>query len=122
MARKRVLCVEDNDSNMRLVSRIVEGERHEFLAAADGTTALAMVRREQPDLILLDINIPGMDGLELARHLKGDATLSVIPIIATTANVLHGDRERCLDAGCDAYLPKPLDVRELQLLLRGYLR
>jgi len=107
---------------MRLVSRIVEGERHEFLTAADGTTALAMARREQPDLILLDINIPGMDGLELARHLKGDATLSVIPIIATTANVLHGDRERCLDAGCDAYLPKPLDVRELQLLLRGYLR
>lgn len=122
MARKRVLCVEDNDSNMRLVSRIVEGERHEFLAAVDGTTALAMARREQPDLILLDINIPGMDGLELARHLKGDATLSVIPIIATTANVLHGDRERCLDAGCDAYLPKPLDVRELQLLLRGYLQ
>ncbi len=122
MTRKRVLCVEDNDSNMRLVSRIVEGERHEFLAAVDGTMALAMARHEQPDLILLDINIPGMDGLELARHLKGDATLSVIPIIATTANVLHGDRERCLDAGCDAYLPKPLDVRELQLLLRGYLR
>ena len=121
MTQKRILCVEDNDSNMRLVSRIVEGERHEFLTAADGATALAMAQRERPDLILLDINIPGMDGLELARHLKKDATLATIPIIATTANVLRGDRERCLDAGCDAYLPKPLDVRELQVLLRGYL-
>jgi len=121
MTQKQILCVEDNDSNMRLVSRIVEGERHEFLTAADGATALAMAQRERPDLILLDINIPGMDGLELARHLKGDATLAAIPIIATTANVLRGDRERCLDAGCDAYLPKPLDVRELQMLLRGYL-
>ncbi len=121
MTQKQILCVEDNDSNMRLVSRIVEGERHEFLTAADGATALAMAQRERPDLILLDINIPGMDGLELARHLKKDATLATIPIIATTANVLRGDRERCLDAGCDAYLPKPLDVRELQVLLRGYL-
>jgi two-component system cell cycle response regulator DivK len=121
MTQKQILCVEDNDSNMRLVSRIVEGERHEFLTAADGATALAMAQRERPDLILLDINIPGMDGLELARHLKRDATLAAIPIIATTANVLRGDRERCLDAGCDAYLPKPLDVRELQVLLRGYL-
>lgn len=121
MARKRILCIEDNDSNMRLVSRIVEGERHEFLTAADGTAALAIARSEQPDLILLDINIPGMNGLELAQHLKGDATLAAIPVIATTANVLLGDRERCLDAGCDAYLPKPLDVRELQALLRRYL-
>lgn len=121
MGRKRILCVEDNDSNMRLVSRIVEGEKHEFLAAADGLTALALVQREQPDLILLDINIPGLNGLDFARHLKKDAGLSSIPLIATTANVLMGDRERCLEAGCDEYLPKPLDVRELQTLLRSYL-
>jgi CheY-like chemotaxis protein len=121
MARKRILCIEDNDSNMRLVSRIVEGERHEFLTAVDGTTALAMAQRERPDLILLDINIPGINGLELARQLKSDASLASIPVIATTANVLLGDRERCLEAGCDAYLPKPLDVRELQSILRSYL-
>lgn len=121
MTRKRILCIEDNDSNMRLVSRIVEGERHDFLSAVDGLTALAMARREQPDLILLDINIPGLNGLDLARQLKSDPHLSSIPIIATTANVLLGDRERCLEAGCDDYLPKPLDVRELQMILRGYL-
>lgn len=121
MARKRILCVEDNVSNMRLVSRIVEGERHEFLGATDGVMALDMARREKPDLILLDINIPGLNGLELARLLKADKALAEIPLIATTANVLVGDRERCLEAGCDEYLPKPLDIRELQVMLRHYI-
>ncbi len=121
MARKRILCIEDNDSNMRLVSRIVEGEKHDFLRAMDGLTALSLARDEHPDLILLDINIPGLNGLELAQRLKGDPALASIPIIATTANVLLGDRERCLEAGCDEYLPKPLDVRELQGILRAYL-
>lgn len=121
MARKRVLCIEDNDSNMRLVSRIVEAEKHDFLMAADGEAALNLIYNEKPDLILLDINIPGLDGLEVARRLKQDAALATIPVVATTANVLVGDRERCLEAGCDEYLPKPLDVRELQGILRAYL-
>jgi CheY-like chemotaxis protein len=121
MARKRILCIEDNDSNLRLVSRIVEGERHQFLSSTDGRTALALAQQERPDLILLDINIPGLNGLELARRLKSDPTMASIPLIATTANVLLGDRERCLEAGCDEYLPKPLDVRELQSVLRHYL-
>jgi two-component system cell cycle response regulator DivK len=121
MAVRRILCIEDNDSNMRLIWRIVEGERHEFLAASDGLTALALAQTEHPDLILLDINIPGLNGIELARRLKADAELASIPLIATTANVLRGDRERCLEAGCDEYLPKPLDVRELQGVLRRYL-
>ena len=121
MARKRVPCIEDNDSNMRLISRIVEGEKHEFLKASNSLVALDMVRERRPDLILLDINIPGLDGLEVARRLKSDAYSADIPLIATTANVLLGDRERCLEAGCNEYLPKPLDVRELQLILRRYL-
>ena len=121
MGRKRILCIEDNDSNLRLVSRIVEGEKHEFLMAVDGLTALALAQRERPDLILLDINIPGLSGLELARRIKDDPALAAIPVIATTANVLRGDRERCLEAGCDEYLAKPLDVRELQTMLRAYL-
>ncbi len=122
MGRKRILCIEDNDSNLRLVSRIVEGEKHEFLMAVDGLTALALAQSERPDLILLDINIPGLNGLELARRFKADPALANIPVIATTANVLRGDRERCLEAGCDEYLAKPLDVRELQTMLRAYLR
>ena len=106
---------------MRLVSRIVEAEKHDFLMAADGHTALYAIQHERPDLILLDINIPGVDGLEIARRVKSDQALAYIPVVATTANVLVGDRERCLEAGCDEYLPKPLDVRELQDILRIYL-
>jgi CheY-like chemotaxis protein len=121
MAPKLILCVEDNDSNLRLVSRIVEGEKHRFMSAVDGQTALSLTIDKHPDLILLDINIPGLNGLELARRLKSDSDLASIPLIATTANVLRGDRERCLQAGCDEYLPKPLDVRELQMVLRAYL-
>ncbi len=121
MASKLILCVEDNDSNLRLVSRIVEGEKHRFMSAVDGRAALTLAADEHPDLILLDINIPGLNGLELARRLKSDSDLASIPLIATTANVLRGDRERCLEAGCDEYLPKPLDVRELQMVLRAYL-
>lgn len=121
MAQKRILCVEDNDSNLRLVSRIVEAEKHELITAVDGNIALEIVRRERPDLILLDINIPGIDGLELSRQIKAEPNLAAIPIIATTANVLLGDRERCLQAGCDEYLPKPLDIRELQSVIRGFL-
>ncbi len=121
MGRKRVLCIEDNESNLLLVGRIVEAEKHDFLRASDGNTALEMIARERPDLILLDINIPGIDGLEIARRLQDDQTLAAIPVVATTANVLAGDRERCLEAGCDVYLPKPLDVRELQDVLRAYL-
>ncbi len=121
MARKRILCIEDNDSNLRLISRIVEGERHEFLSASDGLAGLELAQTARPDLILLDINIPGLNGLEVARELKGDPHMASIPLVATTANVLVGDRERCLEAGCDEYLPKPLDVRELQAVLRSYL-
>ncbi len=118
---KRVLAVEDNFSNMILISRVVEAEGYELLEADDGNVALELLAREIPDLILLDINIPGIHGLELAQRLKADDRLAHIPLIATTANVLMGDREKCLEAGCDDYLPKPLDIRQLRLLMRTYL-
>ncbi len=118
---KKILCIEDNRSNMLLVSRIVEAEKHELLQASDGETALDLLNSEQPDMILLDINIPGINGLELAGIIKSRDDLAMIPLIATTANVLVGDRERCLEAGCDEYLPKPLDIRALQEIMRLYL-
>lgn len=121
MDRKKVLCVEDNQTNMVLVSRIVEAEKHELLQAADGYRALVVMEEDRPDIILLDINIPGIDGLQLAAMIKGKPEWSNIPIIATTANVLVGDRERCLAAGCDEYLPKPLDIRALRGMIRQYL-
>lgn len=119
--RKQVLCVEDNAVNMLLVSRIVEAEGHELIKAEDGPSALKILDGTVPDIILLDINLPGMNGLELARLFKADARLAPVPLIATTAQVLVGDRERCLEAGCDDYLPKPLDIRRLREVMRDYL-
>lgn len=118
---KTVLCIEDNKTNMLLVSRIVEAEGYELLRAEDGPSALEMLKEVEPDLILLDVNIPGIHGLDLARMIKDDERLASIPVIATTANVLVGDKERCLEAGCDKYLPKPLDIRQLRQVMREYL-
>jgi two-component system cell cycle response regulator DivK len=118
---KKVLCVEDNPVNMLLVSRIVEAEGHELLRATDASAAEAILLEMVPDIILLDINLPGKSGLDLAREFKGDDRLAPVPLIATTAQVLVGDRERCLEAGCDDYLPKPLDIRKLREVLRQYL-
>lgn len=119
--RKKVLCIEDNLTNMILVSRIVEAEGHDLIRAEDGPSALRKLAEVRPDIILLDINIPGISGLELAERIKQDEQLASIPLIATTANVLVGDMERCLEAGCDEYLPKPLDIRRLRVLMREYL-
>ncbi len=118
---KKVLCVEDNPVNMLLVSRIVEAEGHELIKASDASTAEAILSTLVPDIILLDINLPGKSGLDLAREFKTDHRLAPVPLIATTAQVLVGDRERCLEAGCDDYLPKPLDIRKLREVLRTYL-
>ncbi len=96
---KKVLAIEDNLSNMILISRVVEAEGYDLLRAEDGNQALQLLEDEMPDLILLDINIPGIHGLDLAKQLKADARLAKIPLVATTANVLLGDRERCLEAG-----------------------
>lgn len=124
MGRKKILCIEDNKTNMLLVSRIVGAEGHELLQAEDGKIALRLLQDEQvqPDVILLDINIPGINGLDLAKLIKADERLAPIPLLATTANVLIGDRERCIAAGCDDYLPKPLDIRKLRQMLREYLQ
>jgi CheY-like chemotaxis protein len=119
--RKQILCIEDNSSNMTLISRIVEAEGHTLVRAEDGPTGLMMLEQMTPDLVLLDVNIPGVNGLEIARRISVDERLGEVPLIAITANVLVGDRERCLAAGCDEYLPKPLDIKRLRELMRFYL-
>lgn len=117
---KTVLAIEDNKVNMLLVSRVVEAEGYNLLRAEDGPSALALLQEVHPDIILLDVNIPGIHGLDLAKMIKEDERLADIPLVATTANVLVGDKERCLDAGCDEYLPKPLDIRRLREVMRQY--
>jgi two-component system, cell cycle response regulator DivK len=118
---KKILCIEDNTTNMILISRIVDAEGHELIRAEDGRRAVEILSDMVPDIILLDINIPGISGLDLARKIREDDKLAGVPILAVTANVLVGDREKCLEAGCDDYLPKPLDIRRLRQLMRLYL-
>ena len=121
MTKKTILCIEDNSTNMLLVSRVVEAEGHHLLRAEDGETAVIELGKSIPDLILLDVNLPGMNGLDLARRIRDEMNFHDVPIIAVTANVLVGDKERCLAAGCNDYLPKPLDIRRLREVLREYL-
>ena len=118
---KMVLAIEDNKVNMLLVSRVVEAAGYELIRAEDGPRALELLEERRPDIILLDVNIPGIHGLELVRMIKEDDRLGDVPVIATTANVLVGDKERCLEAGCDEYLPKPLDIRRLREVMARYI-
>jgi two-component system cell cycle response regulator DivK len=108
-----VLVVEDNPANMKLTSVLLRRAGHEVLAAVDAETGLRLAHDEQPDLILMDIQLPGMDGLAATAILKRDAATKAIPVIALSALAMKADKERSQTAGCDAYLVKPLRYKEL---------
>jgi two-component system cell cycle response regulator DivK len=110
---KKVLYVEDNPRNMRLVRKFLEHAGYEVLEAENGLMGLEIAEKERPDVILMDINLPDIDGLEATMRLKDNTDLKAIPVIALTANAMHGDRERCLAGGCDGYIPKPINKTEL---------
>ncbi|MGQ9907844.1 MAG: response regulator [Candidatus Flexifilum sp.] len=109
----RILYVEDNPQNMRLVRKILIGAGYEVVEATCGTEALATIEADCPTLVLMDVNLPDIDGLEVTRRLRQDERYAHLPIIALTANAMHGDRERCLAAGCSGYIPKPITKLEL---------
>ncbi|HEX8432402.1 MAG TPA: response regulator [Longimicrobium sp.] len=109
---KKIALVEDNPDNRMLVQALLDGE-YDITEYEDGTQALAGMRREQPDLVLLDISLPGLDGLQVLQAMKGDVTLNDLPVIALTAHAMSGDRERFLDAGFDGYVTKPITDEEL---------
>ena len=116
---QKVLYIEDNPDNVLLVRRALEARGYVFLWAPNGLKGLEMVQSEAPELVLLDINLPDMDGYEVARRLRsGGVTL---PIIAITANALKGDAEKALAAGCDVYMSKPINIRELWARVTTYL-
>lgn len=117
-----ILCVEDNPQNMRLVRKILSGAGYRVIEAVDGLSGLQAVQKESPDLVLIDINLPDIDGLEVTARIKAAPTLSSIPVIALTANAMHGDRERCLAAGCSAYVPKPIAKRELLTTIANFVK
>jgi two-component system cell cycle response regulator DivK len=108
----RVLVVEDNPANMTLAIFLLKLAGHAVLSATNAETGLAMAREEQPDLILMDIQLPGMDGLQATALLKGNEATREIPVIALTALAMKGDEERIRAAGCDGYIAKPLAYRE----------
>jgi two-component system cell cycle response regulator DivK len=113
MSKARILYIEDDPGNRMLVRRILEAEGYSITEATDGPAGLEIAAQMQPDLILLDINLPEMDGYDLAQRFRDTPGLQQVPILAVTANVMKGDRERTLEAGCDGYIQKPIDVDQL---------
>ncbi len=121
MARK-ILVVEDNDMNMQLVEFLLEEGGYDIVKATSGEEALAITRGEHaPDLILMDIHLPGMDGLSVVRAMKSDDRTSRVPILALTAHAMRGDKDRFLEAGCDGYISKPIDVKTFISAIEQYL-
>ena len=109
----RILIVDDNPTNLKLVTFLVKAQGYDVETASDAGTALASIHANRPTVILMDLQLPGIDGLELTRRLKSDPATRVIPIIAVTAYAMKGDHEKALSAGCDDYVTKPIDTRTL---------
>lgn len=109
----RVLVVEDNALNLELVQTVLTAAGFEVHGAADARAGIALARRVRPDVVLMDVQLPDMDGLEATRALRADPETATIPVIAVTAHVKKDDEERCLAAGCALHLAKPIDTREL---------
>jgi two-component system cell cycle response regulator DivK len=117
----KVLVVEDNPTNMTLAIFLLQSAGHAVLSAADAEAGLTLARDEQPDLILMDIQLPGMDGLEATALLKKAAATRAIPVIALTALAMKGDEERIRAAGCDGYIAKPMRYREFLATITAHL-
>ena len=120
MKQKVVLCIEDNFLNRRLVRKILASRGYKVLEAEDGLKGWEMVRTLHPPLVLMDINLPKMDGEEITKLIKADPELRDIPVIALTASAMRGDRERFLAAGCDDYLSKPIQPLDLLAKVASY--
>jgi two-component system cell cycle response regulator DivK len=117
----RVLIIEDNPTNMKLAIMLLGTAGHQALTATDAEAGLTLARTEQPDLILMDIQLPGMDGLTATGLLKADAATRAIPVIALTALAMKGDEERIRAAGCNGYLAKPLAIRDFLAIVATHL-
>ncbi len=123
MADKKILLVEDNPVNRRLAEFLLRSQGYNVRAATNAQEAFDTIKAERPDLILMDVQLPGMDGLEATRKLKAEPTTRDIPVVAVTSYAMKGDREKALAAGCSGYITKPIDkdtfVREVATVLSG---
>jgi two-component system cell cycle response regulator DivK len=121
MSGKRILYIEDNSDNRLLIKRVLEAEGYIVVEAETGLKGLELAASSQPDLILMDINLPEIDGYECTHRLRKISGGEKIPIIALTANAMEGDAQKALDAGCNGYIPKPIDVDHLPTQIEKYL-
>lgn len=122
MLKDKVMIVEDNPQNMKLIEILLRDKSYNLLKACDGEEALDMATREQPDLIVMDMQLPKMSGVEVTRRLRQMPVFRQTPIIALTAFAMKGDKERFLEAGCNAYISKPINTRELPTIIGRMLR
>ena len=119
---QNILVVEDNDRNRRLLKILLSSKGYNVIEATTGEEAMNCLKDQKPDLILMDIQLPKVDGLALTREIKSNVETRNTPIIAVTAYSMKGDKERILEAGCDAYVSKPINTRELPLLIEELLK
>jgi two-component system, cell cycle response regulator DivK len=119
--QRKVLIVEDNDLNMKLFNDLLEAHGYDTLQTKDGVEALRMAREHRPDLILMDIQLPEVSGLEVTKWLKEDDDLRAIPVIAVTAFAMKGDEEKIRDGGCEAYIAKPISVASFMRTVERFL-
>ena len=119
---KRVLAIEDHEENRRLLRDLLTSVGYEMIEAVTGEEGVTRAETERPDLILMDIQLPGIDGYETTRRIKANPSLRHIPVIAVTSYALSGDDVKALEAGCDAYVTKPFDPADLLAKIEGYLR
>ena len=118
----RILVIEDNPLNLELVRDILLGAGYDVLEASDGAAGVELAVLERPDLVLMDLQLPGIDGLEATRRLRSEPTLVRTKIVALTAHAMRGEEERARQAGCDGFITKPIRVREFAGLVAAYLR
>jgi len=122
MSAKTILVIDDSPANLKLIRVLLTGEGYQVLTAPDAESALTLIATAHPKLILMDLQLPGMDGLTLIRRLKSSPETHDTPIVAITAYAMKGDEEKALASGCDAYLTKPIDTRALPILVARYFK
>ena len=120
--KKTILYVEDNFDNRSLVRRVLEAEGYQLMEAPNAEAALSLLEKGNPDLILMYINMPDIDGYTLTANIRAMPAHTRVPIVAVTANVMRGDREKSLEAGCDGYIQKPIDIDNLPHQIERFMR
>jgi CheY-like chemotaxis protein len=121
MGNKSILVIEDNELNMKLVKGLLEIGKYRMLEATDAESGIQLIREQRPDLVLMDIQLPGMDGLSATEIIKEDPLIKDIPIVALTSYAMQGDEEKALAAGCTGYIAKPINTRKFLKTISRYL-